>query len=359
MLLCLPLFNTISDSLKKRTEMEDKFFSVARLRSGSAEGDVVHNNPERLSPQALYNESKYYILPDEDIAQKSLDEINKRLGYKAGGLTTNWCDIEVHPTSLNCLLLYTDRIEHCLDILKGYECISRNEAIKRGWYFGFHKGRYGRLIAKWEEAELLYQEIENHYGSAFYPIQKSFLLSFAYACYSIREILSLLCSYKNRTGKIKNMRSSDLQQEWWEEKWNTELDVDGQLLNYFYRIHNSDKHSTSLYITPVAKYFQFDGQCLVAVGTQFFNVDNGKYYMGSEGFFEIDHICGYPKRKPAVNFWDIMSIHNISKIEYEFEFIGVPKMHLGKEVEGNTLELIGLIKDYYASLIKEVIEKFP
>lgn len=338
--------------------MADKLYRIARISKGDLEKKKV-NNPQQISPQELYNSTKYYIFPDEKIAKESLLEINKRLGYKKDDSTTNWCDIEPHPTSQQCLLSYTDRIEHCRDIFEGYECLSRHETIKRGWFFGFHKGRYAKLIAKLEEAELLYQEIKLNYGNSFFPIQKALFLSFAYACYSIREILFLLSSYKNKVGKVKNQKSSEMQQSWWKEKWDKELNVKGELLHYFNEIHNSDKHSTSLYIAPLAKYFQNDGQCLICFGNQYLNIRKGKIYMGSEGFFEIEQSDGFFLRKTSQEQWELLSLHNIYKVEYEFELINVPRTHLGEEISGTTLDLIEIVRNYYTSLIKEVVVKFP
>lgn len=304
----------------------------------------------------------FYIFPNEEEASTTLAEINKQMGYRKGLPTANWCDIEHHPITHECLLAYGSRIEKCKSLFDGYKEITYYEALKLGWHFGFHQGRYAKLLSKFEEAEILFEELKNNHHNSFFTIQKALFLSFAYACYSMKETLSYLSSYKNRKGKIKNPKSSDEQQGWWEEKWEKEINVKGELLHYFNELHNSDKHSTSIFIHPISIYHttRNGGVTLTFKGTQHMTADEGKRLFGSEGFFEVDNSGEFPRRKPFSDQSVLKSSYDIVKTEHKFQLINLPDIHLGKKIDSNsTMTSIELVKDYYESLIIEVITKFP
>lgn len=307
-------------------------------------------------------EFSYYIFPNEELASKTLSQINMIMGFKKGLPSANWCDIETHPKTSECLLLYDSRIEKCQYLFKDYSKISLSRAIELGWYFGFHKGRYARLIAKLEEANILFHEIKSNYGVSFFTVQKALLLSFTYSCYSIKETISYLSNYRNKSNKIKNPKSSDEQQAWWRDKWDNEINSKGELLQYVNNLHNSDKHSTSLYVQAKAVYHmtRLGGKNILCRGNQFLEGEGGRIYMGSEGFFEVDKTGNFPMRRPVSDQSKLMSALSISKADYEIELVDVPNLHLGKKIYPNsTIDYLRLVHEYYVSLVNEVVTKFP
>ncbi|NQY12224.1 MAG: hypothetical protein HRT71_22245 [Flavobacteriales bacterium] len=292
-------------------------------------------------------------------AERVLTDINKTMGFVKGTQNESWNNVIYHPTKSKFVLLYNDRISECKHLFKDSKFLSEEDAISSGYYFGFHEGRYGKLLDKIEEMELLLLQIKESDGKTFYVVQKTLLLGITYSFYSIAEALFRISSFKNKKGKINNVYSSVEQQEWWIKR-ESEIYKKGELIHYFIHLHNSDKHDFNSFIKPKAQFSkEIGGAYISCVGNQYMVSTDGTIYFGAEGVFKL--------RKKG-NILSRIPISEKEKLEgalpfpigiFQYELVGMPTTHLGQEKKFKTpYEAIDCVKQYFESIIIEATEKF-
>lgn len=301
----------------------------------------------------------YFIIPNKNLAEDLIKRIDsvmcKEEGYKTWELIEN---LTVHPLTNEYVVLYKELLKPHKHLFSNYKSISKADAIEKGWYFDFHKGRYGKLLSNLEETQYIFSELKNSYGVKPFQFQKSFILSFAYSCYTIKETIRFLSSKKIKG--VINENTSTEQEKWWQDKWSNEIDVDDTILKYFYEFHNSTKHSTTMFLMPKATYFYPNGSGLEFTENQFLQTEDGKILIGAEGYFEIDKCQTIPSRTHMPDYNMLKIRYGITGVMFDYEFLGLPNKHLGKSITfSNSLEIIELIFDYYKNLILEVITRFP
>jgi hypothetical protein len=303
----------------------------------------------------------YYEFDSLESANKVLNHIDQTMGYGENTDTKTWTDIVYHPTKLTFLIAYTDRIAKCLKHFKGYQHLLEKEVIKKGYYLGFHKGRYGKLLDKIEEADLIIDQLKENQGDSFFIIQRNLVLSIAYTFYSIKESLSRISRYKNRNGKIINVYSSQEQENWWNQKLDTEIEKDDELIAFLINLHNTDKHDFSSHIKPKAKYFikRHGVGSLNFEGNQYMISKDGKIYFGADGFYELIEIDSRIKKTKLKDPTIMKDSFSFDKIQFDYELVGLPNMHLGKKLDNlNNYEVINFARIYFESIVIEAMNKF-
>lgn len=282
------------------------------------------------------NIKEYIVYNTLEECGASLAAINNRLNFKPENTTSTWSEPIQHPTDERCLLAFDEKsLSKCKDLINRNNIISKQTAIKEGWYFGYFKGKLARERGKLEDVQFIFDSVISHYGKPNFPAARAIILSFLSSCYSLRESLKT---------KIKKLDNNDLS-SWWVGR-QKELAKKGELLFSFEQLMNNEKHGGPLanqhsVISLVPRAYKSG---LIVVNHPI-DADPRTLHNSAEGALMIAY-GGTPKERRFP-----VGLH---EERYEIIVKNPPNKHLGVELTDNSLlGLLSLIKDYYESLVFE------
>jgi len=240
----------------------------------------------------------------------------------------------------------------CNEALLHVRELNEEQAIQSGWYLGYFRGRCAKAKGKVEEIQYLYDTIKADYGQKPYPYIKALLFGFTSGCYSIKETLRNLSSPKSCN------RATRDQAEWWQHKFNDEINRDGELLQYFYKMNNADKHNFQVPLKPAA-WYSSDRGLLIATGAEWLATADGARYLGSEGFFDSAEPEKGGLRRIVSDASVLAESYGIHTARWTVEFVALPTSHLGAPIPSPAfLDVISTVLDYYTNLVIEADQQF-
>jgi|AntRauTorckE5430_2_1112549.scaffolds.fasta_scaffold11436_2 hypothetical protein len=282
------------------------------------------------------NINEYIIYDTLEECEASLAEINNCFNFKPENTTSNWSEPILHPTDQRCLLDYDKKsLSKCEYLINKDNIISKQIAVKKGWYFGYFKGKLARERGKLEDLQFIFDSVLSHYGKPNFPAARAIILSYLSSCYSLRESLKT---------KIKKLDNFDLS-SWWIDR-QKELSKKGELLFSFEQLMNNEKHGGPLanqhsVISLVPRAYKSG---LVVISHPI-DADPRTLHNSAEGAFMTAY-AGTPKERRFP-----VGLH---EARYEIIVENPPNKHLGVELTDNSLlGLLSLIKDYYENLVFE------
>lgn len=271
----------------------------------------------------------YFVFEDKN---ECLLVLNKIKDKKNG----EWSKPHQNQTEDLWIIPYNDQLQDCQEILKGFEEITRDQAIKRGWYFGPFTGSFAREREKLEDIHFIYDSLLSLYGRPNFPATRAITLSFLSACYSLKESINK---------KIKRTSLKEKLDDWWKLKLK-EQNNRNDVLNSFHVFMNTEKHGgassgqiSDIILEPVARMTS------LIVHNHHIHADPKTLEMSAQGAFMTAYKNTTEERRFPVG---------IHEAVYEIRIKNAPKEHIGYNVENATfLDLMTIIRNYYMSLLFE------
>jgi hypothetical protein len=278
----------------------------------------------------MNNLKAYAVIADKATAQSLIDKIDDRKKFSGG----SWSEPLPHPTNSECLIpVDWSQLSGCEDLFSEYDLLSKQEAKRRGWYFGPFTGAMARETQKLEDIHFLFDAVSQAYGSPNFPAVRALILSFLSACYSLKESLK----------KKSQNQLSDKLSLWWKKR-EYELSSQNDLLHQFERFMNTEKHGGAL----AGQMSDIDLEATALITTLIVREFSGfadpkTLTISAEGAF-MTAFAGTPmeRRFPV----------GLHEAKYEITVSNAPQMHLGKSISGaSLLQMLKIIRDYYANLV--------
>ena len=271
----------------------------------------------------------YFVFENKTECLKTVSEINKKRNGE-------WSQPHKNQTENLWILPYNDQIKDCKEILQGFEEITRDEAIKRGWYFGPFTGSFAREREKLEDIHFVYDSLLSLYGRPNFPAIRAMTLSFLSACYSLKESMNK---------KINGTSLKEKLEDWWKLKLK-EQSKRNDVLNSFHVFMNTEKHGgastgqiSDIVIEPVARMTS------LIVTNHHIHADPKSLEMSAQGAFMTAYKNTPQERRFPVGLHEAV---------YEIRVKNAPKEHIGHNVQNATfLDFMTIIRNYYMSLLFE------
>ena len=296
----------------------------------------------------------YKLFPNVAAATQAIADIDARMGFNIlNPNTITWGHAIEHPCASDALIPYDPvRLAACSEAFVNVRELNEEQAIQAGWYLGYFRGRYAKAKGKVEEIQYLFDTLRAEYGYKPFPYIKALLFGFTSGCYSIKETLRKLSS-PNSCNKATRAH-----EEWWQQKFNAEINREGELLQYFYRMNNADKHNFQVPLRSIGCYSSDRGM-LVATGAEWLATDDGARYLGSEGFFDSVEPEKGGLRRIVGDASVLAGSYQIHSARWTVEFLALPMRHLGAPIPSSAfLDVISTVLDYYTNLVIEADRRF-
>jgi len=174
-------------------------------------------------------------------AIKLLDEINERLGER-------WDEPRRHPFEKSAIIAWNlSYLANCEELLDGLNKLTLQDATKRGYAMGYHKGKFHQASQKLEDAAFVLDAMKTVTATPNLPAFRSLFYGFQAAIYGTINALRGSCQ------KVGGDAC-----KWWKTKNKTLKDeafLQSLLIDY-----NTDKHgSYTGLLTARVKLFEYKG----------------------------------------------------------------------------------------------------
>lgn len=267
----------------------------------------------------------YRIFPTIESAWEAIAQIDRALNFSGTGQT--WGEPIEHPYKDAALVRYRPEMlnEMALAAFHGTEEIDLEDAARRDFYIGPFPGRFGKVRAKLEEAQLLFDALSSQRSRPIVPVVRALFFSFLSTLYALREILT----------QVSMARDNSLK-PWWRLR-HAELKKNGELLQYLLFIANRDKHNASNYIGHRANIYETHIKpSQIPAGT-------ATIRQSAEGLLAYVY--------PNTPKFRRIPIDGVNA-EYFISLIGAPKKHLGNIVNGDDLfEAASVALEYFEKAV--------
>lgn len=184
----------------------------------------------------------YAVFEDEVGAAEVLRKVEDALGEK-------WADPVIHPFESTRLIPWNVAYlsEHEI-LIHGRERMRVDEATKRGFDIGFHKGKFAQAARKIEEARFTLELLPSALSVPNFPACRALFYGIQSSIYSAREAIKRSCGLVGDDGR-----------KWWAQK-EKELKCNEPLFQALHIDYNRDKHGeASGILIPTLKLRSYEG----------------------------------------------------------------------------------------------------
>jgi hypothetical protein len=223
---------------------------------------------------------QYVLLQSESEARSLIERIDQARG------ADHWAEPNINPFDGRALVPWNDEyLMNEVALIEGMKTLTLDEAQDEGWAFGYFAGKFSKARIKLEEAQHIRISLDAFDRKPNYPAYRALFFGLLSSLYALKEALQVASK------KIGNDAS-----EWWGEKFE-EIKTD-PLLCLFYKLNNSDKHSSSSpRLRPRMNLYGYKGAAPPGLITSaegvFLAVDRGTarerriFFEGADAAFEV------------------------------------------------------------------------